>query len=103
MLRILDDKLSDRQHQVIFCLKKTKLFLSKLKQNITSTQLYKKYTSCGNRRYKTKTNLHEKKTAYVRKILFDFMYEPEVVFFLTPKIHCHSREYPIIKPSPNFR
>jgi hypothetical protein len=28
----------------------------------------KKYTSCGNRRYKTKTNLHEKKTAYVRKI-----------------------------------
>ena len=56
------------------------------------THPHKKYTSCGNRRYKTKTNLHEKKTAYVRKILIDFMYKPEVVFFLTPKIHCHSRE-----------
>ena len=67
------------------------------------THPHKKYTSCGNRRYKTKTNLHEKKTAYVRKILIDFMYKPEVAFFLTPKIHCHSREYPIIKQSPNFR
>jgi len=34
----------------------------------------KKYTSCGNKRYKTKTNLHEKKTAYVRKFLIAFMY-----------------------------